>query len=53
FNHPSFIDTRCGEIFTNNVSIGFFGEIHPMVLEAFKIEKPVIVFEINLEGLTE
>jgi len=51
FKHPSFIDTRCGEIFVNNASIGFFGEIHPKVLEAFKIERPVIVFEINLEGL--
>jgi phenylalanyl-tRNA synthetase beta chain len=51
FKHSSFIDTRCGEIFANNVSIGFFGEVHPKVLEAFKIERPVIIFEISLEGI--
>ena len=51
FKHPSFIDTRCGEIFVDNISVGFFGEIHPKILEAFKLERPVIIFEMNIEGL--
>ncbi|MBU3904699.1 MAG: phenylalanine--tRNA ligase subunit beta [Nanoarchaeota archaeon] len=50
-NHPSFIPTRCGEIFVNTKSIGFFGELHPRVLEKWGLERSVISFEINLEGL--
>lgn len=49
YNHESFIPTRCGEIYLNGKSKGFFGEIHPKVLENWKIEKPVIAFEIELE----
>lgn len=48
-NHPSFIETRCGEIIVDNKSIGFFGEIHPKVLESWKLEKPVIAFEIIVD----
>ncbi len=47
-NHASFIATRCGEIFSGGKSIGFFGEVHPQVLENWKLERPVIAFEINL-----
>lgn len=46
--HPSFIGFRCGEILVNEKQIGFFGEIHPNVLEKWGIEKPVIAFEIEV-----
>lgn len=49
YSHKSFIETRCGEIVLNGNSCGFFGEIHPQVLENWSLEKPVIAFEINLE----
>ena len=48
FNHPSFIETRCGEILVNEKQIGFFGEIHPEVLTNWELEKPVIGFEIEI-----
>ena len=48
FNHPSFIESRCGEILVDNKRIGFFGEVHPQVLENWKLENPVIAFEIEV-----
>ena len=47
-SHPSFIDTRVGEIIVDGKSIGMFGELHPKILEKWKLEKPVIAFEIDL-----
>ena len=32
------------------VAAGFFGELHPLVAEAFGIEVPVAVFELGLDG---
>ena len=49
-NHPSFIESRCGEIIVNEKSIGFFGEIHPEILGKWELEKPVIAFEINIDS---
>jgi len=48
-NHPSFLESRCGEIIVNNKKIGFFGELHPKILENWKLENPVIVFEIKVD----
>jgi len=48
YNHPSFIESRCGEIIVNEKQIGFFGEIHPQLLEKWELEKPVIAFEISV-----
>lgn len=49
YNHPSFIESRCGKIIVDGKEIGFFGEIHPNVLEQWKLEKPVIAFEIEVD----
>ena len=49
FEHGSFIPSRCGEIYLNGKRCGIFGEIHPAVLENWKIEKPVIAMEIEVE----
>ena len=46
--HPSFIDSRVGEIIFDGKQIGFFGEVNPNVLENWKLEKPVIGFEMEL-----
>jgi phenylalanyl-tRNA synthetase beta chain len=51
FNHPSFIDSRAGEIIVNEKSIGFFGEINPEILEKWGLERPTIAFEINVDDL--
>ncbi len=49
YNHPSFIESRCGEILVNGKKIGFFGEIHPNILTNWQLEKPVIGFEIKVD----
>jgi phenylalanyl-tRNA synthetase beta chain len=48
-SHPSFIESRCGEILSKDKRIGFFGEINPSVLENWKLENPVIAFEIEVD----
>ncbi|MEM5804653.1 MAG: phenylalanine--tRNA ligase subunit beta [Candidatus Aenigmatarchaeota archaeon] len=47
-SHPSFIETRCGEIIINGKRAGFLGEVHPQVLNNFNIEMPVVAFEIEV-----
>lgn len=47
----NFIDGRCGEIIVDKKSIGLIGEIHPSVLNSFKLENPAVVFEINVDEL--
>lgn len=42
--HNSFIDGRCCES-----SFGFFGELHPTVLENFGMEIPVTAIELDLD----
>jgi phenylalanyl-tRNA synthetase beta chain len=49
YKHPSFIESRCGEILVNEKQIGFMGEIHPEVLGKWELEKPVIGFEIKVD----
>ncbi|MEM7821367.1 MAG: phenylalanine--tRNA ligase subunit beta [Candidatus Aenigmatarchaeota archaeon] len=51
FSHPSFIDGRCCLVKINGKEVGMFGEIHPEVIENWKIEMPVSCFEIDLEAL--
>jgi phenylalanyl-tRNA synthetase beta chain len=46
-NHPSFIPGRVCEILTDKV-VGYFGELHPRVLEKWKLEMPVAAFEVEL-----
>ncbi|MBI2573201.1 phenylalanine--tRNA ligase subunit beta [Candidatus Woesearchaeota archaeon] len=49
--HPSFIKGRVGEIYLGKEKVGIIGEIHPQVLENWKIVTPVVAFEINVESL--
>jgi len=44
--HKSLIEGRAAAI-----GSGFFGEIHPKVLENFGLEVPVTAFEFNLDDL--
>jgi phenylalanyl-tRNA synthetase beta chain len=50
--HASFIEGRVAEIVVKNKSIGFVGELHPTVLENWKLEMPVATFEIDVESLS-
>ena len=47
--HPSFIEGRVAEILVDNKHVGIIGEIHPQVLQNWKLEMPVAAFEISLE----
>jgi phenylalanyl-tRNA synthetase beta chain len=49
--HPSFIPGRIAEIIVNSRPIGIFGEIHPKVIESWKLEMPVSAAEIDLTGM--
>jgi len=51
--HSSFINGRCAGIFAEGKKIGYFGEISPEVLENFKLENPVVGFEMDLELIYE
>lgn len=52
-NHPSFIDGRCASLTKDGVEIGLFGEIHPKVLNNFRLEYPAVSFELDISKLYE
>jgi phenylalanyl-tRNA synthetase beta chain len=47
--HLSFIDGRFGKILIDGKEVGILGEIHPAVLEEWKLENPVATLEIDLD----
>lgn len=53
--HPSFIPGRAGLIIIKNKEkekkLGLLGEIHPQVLVNFKIEKPTVGMELNIDKM--
>jgi phenylalanyl-tRNA synthetase beta chain len=54
-NHPSFIQGRVAGLFLESSQkeheVGILGEIHPIVLNNFELENPVVAFELNLNEL--
>ncbi len=46
-----FIPGRVGEVFYGDVSLGYFGEVHPKLLSNYKIKMPVSFMEINLDEI--
>ncbi|MEM3383349.1 MAG: phenylalanine--tRNA ligase subunit beta [Nitrososphaerales archaeon] len=51
--HPSFSSGRVAKIVSMKQNIGMIGEIHPLVLENFRLRNPVSVFEINLSRVID
>lgn len=49
--HPSFIPGRVGEVRVGSTRLGIVGEVHPAVLENWKIENPVAAFEVEVDIL--
>ncbi|MCS7106459.1 MAG: phenylalanine--tRNA ligase subunit beta, partial [Candidatus Aenigmarchaeota archaeon] len=47
--HESFIQGRVAGVFVKDKQVGFIGEIHPLVLEKWNLEMPVVAFEIEVE----
>ena len=52
-NHESFIPGRAAEIILNKRNIGIIGEVHPKVLNNFKLKVPVASIELDLDALKE
>jgi len=52
-NHPSFILGRAGSVMIENVDLGILGEIHPKILNAWKLENPLVAFELNMDKIVE
>lgn len=51
FSDPRFIPGRCARLFSEGREVGFFGEIHPRVLEGWGIQMPCGGGEIDLDLL--
>ncbi len=49
--HTSFLPGRCANILVKDKMVGFLGEIHPLVVNKWNLEKPVLALEINLSKL--
>ncbi|WP_455367744.1 phenylalanine--tRNA ligase subunit beta [[Eubacterium] cellulosolvens] len=47
-NHDSFIEGRVGRVIIEGGDAGVIGEIHPQVLENWKVEMPTAALELNL-----
>jgi len=50
-SNPSFIVGRVADIRVEGKVLGIIGEVHPKVLENWKLEMPVVVFELEIENL--
>jgi phenylalanyl-tRNA synthetase beta chain len=46
--HPSFLEGRVGRIRCQGHTVGFIGEFHPEVLEAWQIDMPTSGFEFEI-----
>ena len=51
--HPSFMEGRVGAVMIGSKTIGVLGEVHPSVLESWKLENPVATFEIFVHEIVE
>jgi phenylalanyl-tRNA synthetase beta chain len=48
---PSFLEGRVGTILVNQNDVGTIGEVHPQVIENWKLEDPVAAMELDLTTL--
>ena len=48
-SNPSFIEGRVGAIIVYGSEVGVVGEIHPAVLQTWKLENPIAAFEVNFQ----
>lgn len=47
--HAAFIEGRCASLIREGKEIGFFGELHPRIIQTFELEHPMIAFEILID----
>jgi phenylalanyl-tRNA synthetase beta chain len=51
--HPSFIDGRVGSVIISGTIVGIVGEVHPKVLETWKLENPAAAIELNMAKIAK
>jgi len=49
--HPSFLQGRVGSILIGEEEVGIIGEVHPQVIENWKLQNPVAAMELDLNRL--
>jgi len=50
-SNPSFLQGRVGSVIVNQNEVGSIGEVHPQVIENWKLENPVTAMELDLSQL--
>ncbi len=50
---PRFIPGRCARVMSGGAEIGFFGEVHPAVLESWGVQMPCAGGELDLDRLLQ
>lgn len=50
-DHPSFLDGRAGGILIGDQEVGVIGEVHPQVIENWKLENPIAAMELDIDQL--
>ncbi|HUO43159.1 MAG TPA: phenylalanine--tRNA ligase subunit beta [Methylomirabilota bacterium] len=48
---PSFLEGRVGNVLVSQKDVGWVGEVHPQVIENWKLENPVTAMELDLSQL--
>lgn len=49
--NPSFLEGRVGTILIGDQEVGVIGEVHPQVIENWKLENPVAAMELDISEL--
>jgi phenylalanyl-tRNA synthetase beta chain len=47
--HESFLDGRVGSILIGGEQVGVIGEVHPQIIENWKLQNPVVAMELELD----
>lgn len=50
-NLPSFLEGRIGSIHIGDEEVGIIGEVHPQVIENWKLQNPVAAMELEIDRL--
>jgi len=49
--NPSFLEGRVGSILIGDREVGVIGEVHPQVIENWRLENPIAAMELDLDQL--
>jgi phenylalanyl-tRNA synthetase beta chain len=52
-NHPAMHPGRCAEVFLDDRSIGFVGELHPQWRQSFDLAQAPVMFELDLDAVLQ